>query len=124
MTDLAPSSLTESQRQLLARLGRPLWHQRQLSSTASDGGAPAAAEAASLYTYRLGEWLLVTSRRVPVPQPQWLADLEQLLEVKLVALSANSQADFAPAKQLDLRQLDTIAVLTPAQKATLWQQLQ
>lgn len=124
MTDLASTSLTESQRQLLARLGQPLWHQRTSSSAASGEAAAADSEAATLYAYRLGEWLLLSSQQVPVPQPQWLADLQQMLEVKLVAVSANCQADFASTRQLDLRQLDSIEILTPAQKAILWQQLQ
>lgn len=106
-----------SQKNALAALGLPVWQQRQ--SPVAD-----KAVASSAYCYRLGQWLLLLSERLPVKHPQWLVDLSITLGQSSSALAEvpeSSQQQWDPTLIIVLNALTDVDAAT---KAKIWQQIQ
>jgi hypothetical protein len=106
-----------SQKNALAALGLPVWQQRQ--SPVAD-----KAVASSAYCYRLGQWLLQLSERLPVKHPQWLVDLSLTLgqpSSALAEIPQSNQQQWDPAFTLNLGVVTNVDAAT---KARIWQQIQ
>lgn len=109
----------KSQKNALAALGLPLWQQRQ-TSLANEAVTSAA------YCYRLGQWLLLLSERLPVKHPQWLVDLSLTLGQSSSALAEvpeSNQQQWDPASIIDLNAVTEVEV-DAATKAKIWKQIQ
>lgn len=108
-----------SQKNALAALGLPLWQQRQ---------APSANETVAhvSHCYRLGDWLLLLSERLPVKHPQWLRDLSSTLGQSLSTIAEvaeSNQQEWDPTFIIHLNVTSEVEI-NAATKAQIWQQIQ
>jgi len=80
--------------------------------------APEPEAEPSVFYVRVGPWLLQTSSRLPVVEPQWLVDLASFIGAKVTEVSQ-------PSAERQSINIDNFIgrTLTSADKKQLWQLL-
>lgn len=100
--------------QLRASVASPV----EMISSLPEEAAPVPQDEPSVFYIRLGPWLLQTSSRLPVREPQWLTDLAAFIGAKVTEVSQ-------PSAERQPINIDNFIghTLTSTDKKQLWQLL-